>query len=201
MTLALLLAAGRGARLGAPKALVDLAGRTALQRCLELLRAGGATELRCVLAPGMDEAAAQATRLGARVVVNQAPERGQTASLKAGLAAGPVGAEAFLLHTVDHPLVQPADVRALLAAFAARPAGIAVVVPSVDGRRGHPALYAAALADEFLALTDGQPGHRVLRARPARVLHLPLDDRWLVRDIDTPVDLADARAHLRGTAP
>jgi hypothetical protein len=30
------------------------------------------------------------------------------------------------------------------------------------------------------------------------VLHVPLDDRWLVRDIDTPQDLADARARLRG---
>jgi CTP:molybdopterin cytidylyltransferase MocA len=40
MTLAILLAAGRGARLGTPKALLDLAGRSALERCLDALRGG-----------------------------------------------------------------------------------------------------------------------------------------------------------------
>jgi molybdenum cofactor cytidylyltransferase len=131
-------------------------------------------------------------------VVNPHPGRGQTGSLKAGLLAGPIASDAFLLHTVDHPLVRPEDVAALLAAYAARRPGVDIVVPSVDGRRGHPALYAAGLAAEFGALGDDEPAHRVLRADPARVLHVPLDDPWLVRDIDGPQDLADARARLRG---
>ncbi|MHC5212086.1 MAG: nucleotidyltransferase family protein [Planctomycetota bacterium] len=198
MTLALLLAAGRGARLGTPKALMDLAGLSAMERCLDALREGGATELRCVLGPDMDEAAALAAARGAQVVVNPQPHRGQTTSLKAGLSAGPITGDGFLLQTVDHPLVRPEDVRTLLSAFASRAPDIAVVVPSVEGRRGHPGLYAAALAGEFLALDDDEPAHRVLRSRPARVLHVPMDDPWLVRDIDTPQDLADARAHLRG---
>ena len=42
------------------------------------------------------------------------------------------------------------------------------------------------------------PAHRVLRKDAGRVLHVPRDDPWLVRDIDTPQDLQDARAHLRG---
>ena len=40
------------------------------------------------------------------------------------------------------------------------------------------------------------PGHRVPRRDPARVLEVPRDNPWLVRDLDTPADLAEARAWL-----
>jgi len=199
VTLAIVLAAGRGRRLGADKALIDLEGRSALARCLDALAAGGADELRVVLGAeahaGRVSAALGPTQ--AKLLVNEHPERGQTSSLRVGLADGPGRGEAFLLHTVDHPLARAADVAALLAAFAARPAGVSIVVPSVGSRRGHPAVFAAGLAEEFLALGDDQPAHIVVRRDPARILHLKLDDPWLVRDIDTPEDLAAARAALR----
>lgn len=197
MTLAIVLAAGKGRRLGASKALVDLGGRCALAHCLDALAAGGADELRVVLGDDAELVRAALGPTSATLLVNEHAERGQTSSLRVALADGPGAGDAFLLHTVDHPLVRAEDIAALLDAFASRPHGRRIVVPSVDGRRGHPALFERDLADEFLALTDDEPAHQVVRRDPERILHVERDDTWLVRDIDTPEDLAAARTALR----
>jgi len=193
--LALLLAAGRGRRLGQPKAFVDLEGLTALERCCETLAAARPDTLRIVVASAGLERAEALAPAGAELVVNDDPDRGQTSSLILGLAAGP--ATDVFLHTVDHPLVRRADVERLSVAIQQRPPGAQIVVPSVDGRRGHPCFYAAPLVAEFLALADDEPAHRVLRADPTRISHVVLDDPWLVRDIDTPDELDAARRALR----
>jgi len=194
MTLGILLAAGLGRRMGRPKALLELGGRTAAARCAEALRAGGCDELVVVLSPAA-QAAAAGLPPGTRVLTNPDPESGQTASLKLALAGGPGAGAAFVLHTVDHPLLRAGDVRALLDALAAAPRA-RVALPLVGTRRGHPAACAAGLAAEFLALGDDEPAHLVMRRDPARVLLLPREDEWLVRDLDTPADLDAARAAL-----
>ena len=50
MTLAILLAAGAGRRMGASKALLELGGEPAVRRCLRALAQGGCDEARVVLA-------------------------------------------------------------------------------------------------------------------------------------------------------
>jgi CTP:molybdopterin cytidylyltransferase MocA len=185
MVVAILLAAGRGARMGQPKADVEIGGRTALIRCIDALTAADIVEVRVVLTAARDVDKA-------RVLVNERPERGQTSSLKLALADTPPDRD-FAIHTVDHPLVTGDDVRALLAAFAARPPGTHIAAPSVGGRRGHPTVFASVLRDEFLALQDDEPAHTVVRRDPGRVHHVVMDRPWMVRDIDTPEDLAEAQ--------
>jgi len=193
---AILLAAGAGRRLGVPKALLELEGQTALERCRRALREGGLVRHRIVLGHAAEAVRASHDLADAEVLVNDDPERGQTSSLRLALAA-PLRAEAFVVHPVDVALVRGADVARLARAWRARPEGIAIVVPSHAGRRGHPAWFAAPLAAELRALGPDEPGHRIVRADPTRVLHVPLDDPWLVRDLDTPADVEAARESLR----
>lgn len=199
--LAIVLAAGRGRRLGGPKALLELGGLTALDRCLRSLAYGGADELRVVLGLNAEAVRERVDLAGVDVVVNAHAERGQTSSLRAALERGTGAGDGFLLHTVDHPLVEARDVARLLAAWRARSAGTAIVLPSVDDHRGHPAVLAAPLAGELLALSDDEPAHRVVRRDPDRLVHVALSNPWLVRDLDTPADLEAARAALAGSAP
>ncbi|GJM21213.1 MAG: glycosyl transferase [Planctomycetota bacterium] len=194
--LAVLLAAGAGRRLGGPKALLDLAGQSALDRCCCTLLDAGVTQVRVVLGASDGEVRAAHSALPVDFVSCSDWERGQTASLQAGLRAGAIPSTGFLLHTVDHPLVRSEQVRRLLESFATRPPGTKIVVPSVAQRRGHPALFARELADEFLALGVDEAAHRVVRADATRVTHVLFDDPWLIRDLDTPDDLAAAIAAL-----
>ena len=182
------LAAGRSSRMGFPKALAEVAGELALARVLCLARAQR-LPVRVVLGFHAEAIRARVPLDEREVVVNPAPERGQSSSLRVGAAALPEGS-ALALWPVDHAHVAEATFATLLAAFRARERGVALVVPSHAGRRGHPLLGDGAVRREFAALRDDEPGHVVLRRDPKRVLHVVVDDPAVVADFDAPGDVA-----------
>jgi CTP:molybdopterin cytidylyltransferase MocA len=92
-----------------------------------------------------------------------------------------------LLWPVDHPLVRSDTVIAMIAAY--RASGTPVVVPTFEGARGHPALFAARVIPEFYAADAGRGARVVVHAHDDRV-ELAVDDRGVVLDIDTPEDYA-----------
>lgn len=185
---AVLLAAGEGRRMGGPKALLRLGGSTFLERCaralsrpqVDLLLAVVGHESGRVLAGG---------GLPAHAVVCENPRYrdGMLASVLCGLAAAEArGAEAVLLHPVDHPLVAPETVDRLVAALAS---GARIAVPSWGGRRGHPGGFAAAAWPELRAAPPDQGARAVLARHPDWVVHVA-GDPGCVTGIDTPEDLA-----------
>jgi 2-C-methyl-D-erythritol 4-phosphate cytidylyltransferase len=134
-TVALVLAAGRGERLGAslPKAFVPLAGRPLLLHALDALDAVEELErlLPVIPADALEryrQAVAGAPRRLAAPVVGG---RERQDSVRAGLAALPVGTELALVHDAARPLVRPDAVRRVVAA--ARATGAAILaVPARD---------------------------------------------------------------------
>ena len=75
------------------------------------------------------------------------------------------------------------------AAVAAKAAPDRIVVPEYRGRPGNPVAFGSRF---FPALTrlGGDGGARpLLRQNPEAVLPLPLDDRGILLDVDTPDDL------------
>jgi molybdenum cofactor cytidylyltransferase len=184
------LAAGRSSRMGFPKALAEIAGELALARVLRLARSQR-LPVRVVLGFHADAIRARVPLDEREVVVNPAPERGQSSSLRVGAASLPEGS-ALVLWPVDHAHVAEATLLRLLAEFRARAPGVALVVPSHAGRRGHPLLGDSAVRSEFAALRDNEPGHVVLRRDPKRVLHVVVDDPAVVADFDAPGEIPGA---------
>jgi CTP:molybdopterin cytidylyltransferase MocA len=114
----LVLAAGSAHRFGGAKLLAPLRGRPLAAYALDVAgraRAAGLLGgLHAVVAAGDEDVAALARASGATTIVNPAPERGLSSSLRAGLAAlGDAGAALVLL--ADQPLVR-LDVLAVLVA-------------------------------------------------------------------------------------
>jgi molybdenum cofactor cytidylyltransferase len=193
-----ILAAGAGTRLGgvAKALLAGRDGRTFLASIVAIAREAGAGDAVVVVGPPFGDAvAAEAHEVGARVVVNPAPQRGMASSVALGfgaLAGMPARAgaanreelDAAWLWPVDHPHVQVATLRRLSAALmhhdAARPVHA--------GRRGHPPLVARSLFARLAAGTDAPGGARSVLAS-ADVIDVVVDDPGCVRDVDTPADL------------
>ena len=73
-----------------------------------------------------------------------------------------------------------------------------VVVPSVEGRRGHPVGFAAACGAALMQLQGPEGAASVIRAHAP--FRLVLDDIGCVTDIDTPSDL-EAAQHLLQNRP
>jgi nicotine blue oxidoreductase len=181
------LAAGSSSRMGRPKALVEVDGERALERVLRIARTHGMSAL-VVLGAHEREIRAAVPLRGARVLVNPAPERGQSSSVK--LAAQAVAPEESLaLWPVDHARVREETVARLLEAFQGRPDGIELVVPSHGGRRGHPLFSSPAAVRELANLAEDEPAHAVVRRDPDRVLHVSVADPAVVEDFDRPEDL------------
>ena len=157
-----MLAAGEGRRIGGPKALLRIGAQTFLERSVERLARPGVAEIVAVVGH-QAERVAGAVRLpaGARLVENTRHAEGMLGSILSGLAAAEEsGAEGVLLHLVDHPLVETASVDRVIAALEA---GAVVVVPSHEGRRGHPAGFARA-AWPALRAASPERGARALLA-------------------------------------
>jgi len=193
---AVIVAAGAGRRLGGvAKALLPRGGATYLAAIAETARAAGTVDAIVVVGPPFGaEVAAHAAALGLAVVENPAPDRGMASSIAVGFAAlieRGAALDAAWLWPVDHPAVTVATLRQLRAA-AGPGRGIDVVQPRHRGAGGHPPLIARAVWPALAGCGGAADGARgVLRA--ARALAVEVDDPGVVRDVDTPADLAEAR--------
>lgn len=197
---ALVLAAGASTRMGpgAPKALAEVAGASMLERVLTTLAEAG-VEPVVVLGPPHGERIRAALREAHRTAWNPRPELGMLSSVQVGLRALTWGAvRGALIWPVDVPLVKTATVRQLLEAAHAEPDGPRLVLPSYAERGGHPLWLPSALFAEALELPAGST-LRTLRERHP-VLRVAVADPAVLRDVDTPADLAAAR-EAAGPAP
>jgi CTP:molybdopterin cytidylyltransferase MocA len=178
-----LLAAGSGSRLGRPKALVELDGVRLVDRGIWLLQSGGASPL--VVVTG---AAPVSLPPGVISVFNPDWASGMGSSLAAGLGAVPDGGTAAVIALVDQPLVGPAAVDRLIAAFEG---GARVAVAAYDGQPRNPVLIAREYWAEVAGLAAGDVGARpFLRAHPDLVTLVECGDTGRPDDVDTPDDLA-----------
>lgn len=182
----IVLAGGRGRRIGGPKALLSLDGRTFLARAMDALRGAG-LEAVVVMNPGVSEAVSDGGFQGRRVV-NPDPdgENGMFGSVRLGVSeALRLGASGAILLPVDLPLVTSEDVGAVLARLGA---GAEVAVATHGGRRGHPLGIGRAVMDEIVAAPSTATLRDIVRRDPARVVEVPVS-RGAVMGVNTKEDL------------
>jgi CTP:molybdopterin cytidylyltransferase MocA len=176
---ALILAAGRGARVGGPKALLTLDGETFLARVARLLLRPGVDRVTAVVGHESQRVWREAA-LPADVVtiVNPRYADGMLTSVLAGLdEAEAAGADAVLVHPVDHPLIEAATVEAVVAALTQ---GAIIAVPSHGGRRGHPAGFARPAWEALRAAAPDEGARGVLARHPDWIEHVAAGEECLV---------------------
>ncbi len=184
-----ILAAGRSTRMGRPKALLRIpsTNRTFVAQLATTLLGGGVADVLIVGRPD-DEALREevdALRASVRFVENHHAETGQLSSVIAGLnAADRPGTRGVLVTPVDLPLIMPATIEALLAAFARTAEPIARATHS--GRHGHPVVFGRAVFDALRHADPATGAKAVLRSHP--VLDVEVPDAGVLADIDTPAD-------------
>jgi molybdenum cofactor cytidylyltransferase len=62
----------------------------------------------------------------------------------------------------------------------------AIVLPTFNGRRGHPAIFSSALYSELLAAPAEKGARAVVWAHAADVLEFPTDEEGVVLNINDP---------------
>jgi len=183
---AILLAAGSATRFGSDKLLHPLPHGVpiAVQAARNLKQAIG--RVVAVLRPG----AAQLQRLleeeGVEVVSCERALEGMGASLACAVrAAGAV--DGYLVALADMPFVRPSTIVAVRDALAA---GAPLAAPYFRARRGHPVAIGAEYRRALEALEGDEGARRLFAADPGKVAKIAVGDPGVLRDIDTPADLA-----------
>jgi molybdenum cofactor cytidylyltransferase len=189
----LILAAGASARM-APrdKLLEPVAGQPLLRRVVQRALDAGVPVV-VVLPPDRPLRAAALAGLAVATVVAADANRGMAASLRAGMAALPMGATGVMILPADMPAITAQDLRQMIARHEAAPDRL-LRGATAAGREGHPALFPADLFGALAAVTGDEGGRSVLAAHRDRVEHIALPGDHAVLDLDTPEDWAAYRA-------
>jgi len=196
---AIVLAAGASTRMGRPKSLIEIGGRTILGRMLENLRAARLSSLVVVLGSDAAEVRRRVELGDARVVENPHPEEGLGSSLRVGVRAVPPGTRFVMVVLGDQPFIEPSTFVAL-----ARRAGEGdgrILIPTYKGVRGNPVTFDAAFAPEVERI-QGDVGCRAMFPdHPHDLREVPVDDPGVLVDIDTEDELAAAEFAIASGAP
>ena len=183
--------------MGTSKALVDLRGKSFLAHILEATRHPKIGVTRVVLGFGDDEIRRMLHLPDEIVILNPDWERGQLSSIQAAVRAlseDPLAGDAIdgmLLWPVDHPLVNRAVVDSLIDAFEylAQP----IVIPTFNGRRGHPTIFARSLFPELLLASDDLGARSVVWEHAADVAEVPTEEEGVVLNLNDPEALFRAQ--------
>jgi molybdenum cofactor cytidylyltransferase len=187
---AIVLAGGAGRRFGGGKLLAPWRQGLLIEAALD--SAFAAPVRSVILVTGADpgvtavaiEHALTEGEIGRLKVVHADDHaEGMAASLRAGVAALPLGAAGVFVFLGDMPLI-PAGITDDLARALTR--GFLAAVPVFGGRRGHPALFSAALFDDLLGLTGEEGARSILKRLGDRVAEAPAASEGVLFDVDTP---------------
>lgn len=182
----LIPAAGYSSRMGQFKPLLKAGGRSLLERAISSLREGGVEEIWIVTGFRAEEVREEASRLGCRTVHNQDYPEGMYSSVKAGVRALGDFEGAFFFLPGDIPLVRPSTIRYMANSFSPEDH---ILIPSFRKKRGHPPLLPAHLCMPILNY-GGEGGLRgFMDVSQAAIRELPVADRGILQDADTPRDL------------
>ncbi len=185
MLAAVILAAGESRRMGHPKALLPYRGRAFLEHLLEVARHPRIGLTRVVLGASAEEVREKLQLDPASVVVNPEWQKGQLSSIQAAVRSLPAGlTEGVVLFLVDHPLISAKLVDTLIERFIS--SGKAIVLPTFDGRRGHPAIFRSSLYGELLAAPIEVGARSVVWAHASDVLEVPTDEEGVVLNLNDP---------------
>jgi 2-C-methyl-D-erythritol 4-phosphate cytidylyltransferase len=209
LAVALIVAAGSGERLGAdgPKALVELAGRTLLQRSVDVLLGVPAIKQIVVALP----AGADAPKGTSGVRGGSVRSESVRLALAAAAAGGGRDRDLVLVHDAARPLLTAELARAVIAALEADQSidGAIAAAPMTDTvkRVGEDGVVCETLdRRELWAVQTPQVFRRAALARaldvPDEVLAQATDDAWLIERSGGRVAVVESsRENLKITTP
>jgi len=182
---AVILSAGASSRMGRPKALLPYREGTFLELLIQVTRHPRVGLTRVVLGAGAEVIRSLAKIDPSIVVLNDDWQQGQLSSLRAGLRSlEGLHTDGIVLCPVDHPLVSAPLVSDLIAHFYAD--GRSIVLPTYEGRRGHPVIFSNKLYAELLAAPADKGARAVVWAHAADVLEVPTDEEGVVLNLNDP---------------
>lgn len=177
--------------MGQPKLLMPWAETTVIGQLLRTLELPWITARFVVVRKGDVALRAEVESHGAMVVAPESDPVDMRASVEAGLrfvrkAYAPTDDDAWLMLPGDQPAITVAVLEQLYQVWQTRHPRY--LVPTVNGRRGHPLMAWWDSVNDIERLPDSVGLNQLLRQAPAEVLEMPVVDAGVLLDLDSPAD-------------
>jgi len=188
MIWAIVLAAGESRRMGTQKLLLPFGETTIVRAVVGTALASRVDRVLAVLGADRDAVRQELEPLGIDLAVNEDFKMGMLSSVQAGFRALPADAEAAVIMLSDQPFLPARVADAVVDAF--KRSGRGIIIPTFQGRRGHPVLVDLKYRDEVLALDLSDGLRQLMRSHPGDIFEAEVDDANILRDMDVPEDYA-----------
>ena len=169
--------------MGRPKLLLPLGERTIFEVSLENLVMSRVNEVIVVLGHRADDFLPLIRGKKVKAVINPHYSQGMSTSLRRGLDAVASESQGFMIALADQPFIPPEVIDLLIDAFQGTSKGI--VVPTFQGRRGHPVIFHRRYMEGLRSLSGDQGGRELLHGNPEDLLEVEVDCPGVITDIDT----------------
>jgi molybdenum cofactor cytidylyltransferase len=193
---AIVLAAGVSSRMGRAKQTLLLSGKPMLEMVLDAYRRAGVDMIVVVLGAHAAQIRKMVNLNKETVVLNRLFRNGMSGSLRLGLRAAEKDADAVIVALGDQPFLSPATIRSMIEAHSGSKAP--VVVPVYHGVRGNPVLFDRSVFPELMRIRGDKGAKSVVERHRGSLREVPVEDRGVLVDIDTPSDYSKATAPQKG---
>ena len=182
-----ILAAGASTRMGTPKQLLLLKGRSFLRHAAETALASVCQPIIVVLGAYAEQVRQEVEALPVQVVENPRWAEGMNSSVWAGITAldvMPDKISAVMLTLCDQPFVSAQVINQLVETY--HVTGKPIVASEYAGTLGVPALFSRSFFSELKALRKGEGAKQLITKHAHEVFGVPFPEGAI--DIDTPKD-------------
>ncbi len=178
--------------MGKLKQLLPFGGQTIIERVVGTYRSA-VDVLYVVLGHDFERIQSVIQQLPVHILHNMNYRDGMITSIQCAIRAMPAEVEGVLLGLVDQPLIARESIHQIIKCYHR----CGIVIPSYEGRRGHPIVIHREYFPEILELTDVKGGLRTLMQRHiSEISYVDIDDPAILRDLDTPEDYEGALREL-----
>jgi molybdenum cofactor cytidylyltransferase len=185
---AVILAAGGSSRMGKPKQLLEIGGKTLVSIVIENILASIIDEIIIVTQPDLpligDNEYPEIKR-----IINKDWQRGQSSSMKTGLGAVDERTDAVIFFMADQPMVDTGIINRLILTF--QETEKPIISPLYNGKKGAPVIFKKRIFDELNLIQGDRGGRDLLEAYP--VEYVNIDMPLAAMDVDTPEEYEKLR--------
>lgn len=193
---AVIPAAGRSRRMGEPKLTLPLGDRSVVRHLLDALNRLEIAARVVVMRRDDQSLRAEVAKTQAVIVQPDVDPPDMRASVQHALdhiAANfsPDNNDAWLLVPADHPAIETNVIDRLLTRWNETTADI--LIPTANGRRGHPTLFRWSLAEAVREIPADQGLNALVDRFAESIEEFPVKDAGILTDVDTPEDYTRLR--------
>jgi molybdenum cofactor cytidylyltransferase len=186
MISAVLLTAGESRRMGKFKQLLRLGDKTFVEHCVDNLLASRAGEVVVVTGHRESDVRRAIGDRPVRFAYNPEYQSGMASSIMCGVQAVCERSSACLLALVDQPRVSSNVIDRIIETY--EKAQALIVIPTSEGKNGHPILLDLSLKKEILVMDTDRGLRPVVRAHLGEIVWVEVSDHRVLEDCDLPED-------------